>query len=192
MSTCGPSTKTTSPDGNENKVSAEGLSSGKMCKYKLEFPQLAAEYDRLIIKAKAIDNAEIYAVQTLAYSSSSYAETILAVDEAIMVQYPYLLYITVVSDFNDDPASFSISYWFEDRDPDALTDEEKGVSVTGVEPVKEVVYEQEPLEESQTFLILVAVLAVLVIIAAAFCIGLIIVRRKNDKIQTKIQMLTEM
>ena len=163
-----------------------------MCKYKLEFPQLAAEYDRLIIKAKAIENAEIYAVQTLAYSSSSYAETILAVDEAIMVQYPYLLYITVVSDFNDDPTSFSISYWFEDRDPDALTDEEKAVSVTETEPVKEVVYEQEPLEESQTFLILVAVLAVLVIIAAAFCIGLIIVRRKNDKIQTKIQMLTEM
>ena len=41
-------------------------------------------------------------------------------------------------------------------------------------------------------MILIAVLALFIIISAFFCIGLIIVRRKNDKIQTKIQMMTEM
>ena len=48
-----------------------------------------------------------------------------------MVQYPYSVYLTVVSDFTDKPASFTVSYWFDDRDPDTLTDEEKAASRIG-------------------------------------------------------------
>ena len=125
------STRTTSPDGNENKVTSSDLTKGAMCKYSLEFPTLAAEYDRLIIRTKEVSNAKIYAVQTLAFSSTSYAETILGVDEAIMVQYPYSVYLTVVSDWTDKPASFTVSYWFDDRDPEALTKEEKEASQIG-------------------------------------------------------------
>ena len=102
-----------------------------MCKYSLEFPTVAAEYDRLIIRTKEVSNAKIYAVQTLAFSSSTYAETILGVDEAIMVQYSYSVYLTVVSDWTDNVASFTVSYWFDDRDPDTLTKEEKEASQIG-------------------------------------------------------------
>ena len=62
LNTCGMSTKTTSPDGYENIVSAENFSNGELCRYKFEFPQLAAEYDRLIIRARSVENAVIYAV----------------------------------------------------------------------------------------------------------------------------------
>ena len=102
-----------------------------MCKYSLEFPSVAAEYDRLIIRVKEVKNAQIYAVQTFAFSSSSYAETIIDVDDAIIVSYPYSVYITIVSDPNPpfgNPASFAFSFWFEDRDPETLTDEEKGIT----------------------------------------------------------------
>ena len=39
------STRTTSPDGKENRVTSEDIGKGAMCKYELEFPSIAAEYD---------------------------------------------------------------------------------------------------------------------------------------------------
>ena len=143
----------------------------------------------MIIRTKEVSNAKIYAVQTLAFSSSSYAETILAVDEAMMVQYPYSVYITVVSDFTDNPASFTISYWFDDRDPDTLTDEEKAASRIGPVTNKDAEVEEKALYENPKFWILVAVLIAAVVITIAFCICLIVLKRKNERISSKIQML---
>ena len=40
--------------------------------------------------------------------------------------------------------------------------------------------------EKTSFIVLVAVLAVFAVVSLGFCIGLILVRRKNNKIQTKI------
>ena len=55
-------------------------------------------------------------------------------DDPIIVPYPYSLYITVVSDFTDLTAEFTMQYWFEDRDPENLTEEEKAADSLTVAP----------------------------------------------------------
>ena len=118
-----------------------------MCKYELEFPSIAAEYDRLILKVNSVANAEIYAVQTLAFSSSSYAETALtASDDAIIVAYPYSLYLTVVADFSTEASQFEVVYWFDNRDPETLTEEEKAEG--SIVPEKEIVIQEKSLYEN--------------------------------------------
>ena len=97
------STRTTSPDGVENILLSADLGRGAMCKYQIKFPSIAAEYDRIILKVNSVTNADIYAVQTLAFSSKSYAETLLTADsDAIIVAYPYSLYVTIASDLAED------------------------------------------------------------------------------------------
>ena len=141
------STRTTSPDGKENRVTSEDIGKGAMCKYELEFPSIAAEYDRLILKVNSVANAQIYAVQTLAFSSNSYAETPLtASDDAITVAYPYSLYLTVVADFTDNISEFEIIYWFDNRDPETLTEEEKLEG--SIIPEKEIVIQEKSLYEN--------------------------------------------
>ena len=72
-----------------------------------------------------VANAEVTAVQTLAFASNSFNETTLEVGtDPIMVPYPYSLYLTVISNFTDNAAEFTIQYWFEDRNPEELTEEE--------------------------------------------------------------------
>ena len=95
------STRTTSPDGEENRLNSVDLGRGAMCKYQIKFPSIAAEYDRIVLRVNSVTNADIYAVQTLAFSSKSYAETLLtAASDAIIVAYPYSLYVTVASDIS--------------------------------------------------------------------------------------------
>lgn len=95
------STRTTSPDGEENRLNSADLGRGAMCKYQIKFPSIAAEYDRIVLRVNSVTNADIYAVQTLAFSSKSYAETLLtAASDAIIVAYPYSLYVTVASDIS--------------------------------------------------------------------------------------------
>ena len=163
-----------------------------MCKYSLEFPTIAAEYDRLIVKTKEVSNAKVYAVQTLAFSSDSYAEGILAENEAIMVHYPYSLFLVVMSETNEDPASFTVSYRFDNRDPATLTDEEKSASRIGSSLDKEIQIEDKPLYENPKFWILVVVLVIALLVTIAFCVCLILMKRKNERISSKIQMLTDM
>ena len=147
LKSCGMSTRVTSPDGLENRVESKDIGSGAMCKYKLEFPSIAAEYDRLILKVNSVANAEIYAVQTLAFSSSSYAETALtASDDAIIIAYPYSLYLTVVADFSEEASQFEIIYWFDNRDPETLTEEEKAEG--SIVPEKEIVIQEKSLYEN--------------------------------------------
>ena len=135
---CGMSTRTTSPDGEENRLNSADLGRGAMCKYQIKFPSIAAEYDRIILRVNSVTNADIYAVQTLAFSSKSYAETLLTADsDAIIVAYPYSLYVTVASDISQDLSEFEIFYWFEDRDPETLTEEEKAEG--NIVPEKEII-----------------------------------------------------
>ena len=75
---------------------------------------------------------------SLAFSSKSYAETLLTADsDAIIVAYPYSLYVTVASDISQDLSAFEIFYWFEDRDPETLTEEEKKEG--SIVPEKEII-----------------------------------------------------
>ena len=83
----------------------------------------------------------------MAFSSNSYAETPLtANDDAIMVAYPYSLYLTVVADFTDELSQFEIVYWFDNRDPETLTEEEKLEG--SIVPEKEVVIQEKSLYEN--------------------------------------------
>ena len=141
------STRTTSPDGEENKLLSADLGRGSMCKYQIKFPSIAAEYDRIILKVNSVINADIYAVQTLAFSSKSYAETLLTAEsDAIIVAYPYSLYVTVASDISQDLSAFEIFYWFEDRDPETLTEEEKKEG--SIVPEKEIIVQEKSLYEN--------------------------------------------
>ena len=118
-----------------------------MCKYQIKFPSIAAEYDRIILKVNSVTNADIYAVQTLAFSSKSYAETLLTAEsDAIIVAYPYSLYVTVASDISKDLSEFEIFYWFEDRDPETLTEEEKKEG--SIVPEKEIIVQEKSLYEN--------------------------------------------
>ena len=187
------STRQTSPNGKENKVKSDDIGTGAICKYQLQFPSIAAEYDRLILKVKNVTNAQIYAVQTLGFSSSSYNETVLtAEDEEIKVAYPYSLYLTVVADFSDDLSQFEAVYWFENRDPDVLTEEEKSEGTISILTETEVVIKEQKQEVYETvyFWVLVGGLLLALLLGIFCCIGLLRLKRKNDQISTKIQMLT--
>ena len=154
---------------------------GAICRYKIEFPPRAAEYDRVVLKINSLEFAQVTAVQTLSYTSESYEELKLGVSDAILVHYPYVLYLIVASDFVTSPASFDISYWFEDRDPDALTSEERKDSATGLElePQVEVVHSgvTKRVVEDKTLMIVLIICAVFILITIVFCIALIMVKR---------------
>ena len=191
-------TRKTSPDGKENRVTSKDIGNGGICKYQLEFPTIAAEYDRLILKVTNVTNAQVYAVQTLAFSSSTYVETILTADTGeIKVSYPYLLYLTVVADFTFEPTTFEATYWFENRDPETLTEEEKieDTLTQSIVPPKEVIVIQEKkveIYETSFFWILAGGLLLALIVGIVCCFGLVNMKRKNDRISTKIQMLTDL
>ena len=125
---CGATTRIPGSDGYPDRISSKitsDLRFGSICRYKLEFPNIAAEYDRLLVSLSRVANAEVTAVQTLAFASNSFNETTLEVGtDPIMVPYPYSLYLTVISNFTDNAAEFTIQYWFQDRNPEELTEEE--------------------------------------------------------------------
>ena len=80
---------------------------------------------------------------TLAFSSNDNVETTLSSNEAIKVDFPYSIYLSVVSGIRDfTPTSFEIYYWFEDRDASSLSDEEKAASV-------QLVIQKEVLEKEE-------------------------------------------
>ena len=90
-----------------------------------------------------------------------------------MVPYPYTLYLTVISDFTDSAAEFTISYWYEDRDPESLTEEEKASDSLTVAPEQETIIKEQALTESPLFFLLVAVSALVFLVAVICCACLI-------------------
>ena len=89
---CGATVRAPGSDGFADRIASKitsGLKYGAICRYKLEFPNIAAEYDRLGVQLSRVANAQIIAAQTLAFASNSFTETVLvAGDDPIVVPYP--------------------------------------------------------------------------------------------------------
>ena len=54
--------------------------------------------------------------------------------------------MTVVADFTDNISEFEIIYWFDNRDPETLTEEEKLEG--SIVPEKEIVIQEKSLYEN--------------------------------------------
>ena len=124
---------------------------GVICAYKVVFPRQAGKNDRLAIKPTLLDNARLYITVAEDYEAKENVyEQKLPEGTAIAATYPNEVFITIVAVSLTKPASFEVSYFYEDRDNNT------GEAIVEVIP-------KEP-EGVDVFLILTIVLLIFVIL----------------------------
>jgi len=90
---------------------------GVICAYKVVFPRQAGKNDRLAIKPTLLDNAILYITVAEDYEAKENVyEQRLPAGTAIAATYPNEVFITIVAVSLTRPASFEVSYFYEDRD----------------------------------------------------------------------------
>ena len=82
-----------------------------MCRFKLLFPGAASDIHSVVIRIDEINDVQISAFKTKAYSSLDYKEIELDVGRLIQIEYPLETYLIISPESND--ASFTISYWYQ-------------------------------------------------------------------------------
>ena len=77
--------------------------------------------------ASSIVNVDIHAVVAESFPNSDFEEASLKLNEAIQVQSPYTLFISVIAKGDRDRSSFKINYQYIEIDPNSLTENEKNL-----------------------------------------------------------------
>ena len=68
---------------------------------------------------------EIYAAAAESFPVTDYEEALLELNQAVQVQNPYSLFISVIATGKQDRSSFKINYKYIERDPSTLSESEK-------------------------------------------------------------------
>jgi hypothetical protein len=65
------------------------LNRGATCRYKITFPQTGNDYDELTLQINKLENATLYAVDTLRFDATEFVEYTPLAGETITTSYPY-------------------------------------------------------------------------------------------------------
>ena len=93
------------------------------------FPPKAGEFDQINIRLQRASNVKIYLTETSTYKSLKFKENIMEVETSLTVNWPNEAFILVLADETEAGADFTLSYQFNDRDPESvienMTEEER-------------------------------------------------------------------
>lgn len=91
-----------------------------MCRYRLIFPQQAGEFDEIkVFLAQAVD-VEVTVIETLTYKSSEFKEETLKEGDTYTATFPNEVFLLLRADSTDLNGEFTISYQFNDLDPEEV------------------------------------------------------------------------
>ena len=84
---CGQFLRVASEDGSERILGSnketENFDGGRICRYRIEYPETAGDYDRIKIVASSIVNVDIHAAVTGSFPNLDYEETVLELNKPI-------------------------------------------------------------------------------------------------------------
>lgn len=105
------------------------------------------------------------------------------------IEWPNEAFILVLANDNTDPTEYTISYQYNDRDPDAvlesMTQEERDAYYR-----QKRIYEEESVEDTGTFWLFVGggIVGLILIIVLIYC--LVKMKKRNDLIVAKVEKMT--
>lgn len=73
------------------------MKDGGSCRYKIIFPMFASDHDQILVKVPNLVNMDLFLVETEKYEADKFRESIISAGEDYLVNYPFQLYVTLVS-----------------------------------------------------------------------------------------------
>ena len=167
----------------------DSFNDNAMCRYRIIFPPSAREFDQINFILQKNENVSVYLTETITYKSLEYLENYMRINKVYTVTWPNEAFILVMADTDSELSDYSISYQYNDRDPqeviDAMTPEERAKYYQTT-----AIYETETVKDTKTFwLFIVGGICGLALIIVLI-IFLIRLKKKNDLIVAKVEKLS--
>ena len=163
---------------------------GELCRYRVIFPQNAADFDEINVKLTKAIRVKVYATEAESYFSDAYEQDVeMLEEEEINITFPNELFISVISSNSPTAAgNFQFEVTFIDKIVEevleTMTEEEKAIYFD-----KKVIKDEKDVTEDSRFWVIVLSTVFTLYIVACLLSMFCRVKRANQEIVSKVEVI---